>query len=168
MMFDHSASLAALGPGLAASADDAINLRAFAQRRVDHLRKKLEAGEIDAIGLQRRLISRFGNDASEIVSEDGAVDFTGLQDLIAARQAVKLQGRLEGFFGQRANGIVGDDGEIDRERLRSLQDDHAGGTLTTLLGDRLADAIKADGSICIHRLREFLMVQENELLPQTA
>lgn len=165
-MIDRLASLAALGPGLGVHANNPTDIQEFAQRRVDHLREKVEAGDIDPRKLQDRLLSRFGDAAGNVIGSDGTIDFDKLQGLITTQQATKLQDRLEGWFGKDASGIVSPDGTIDREKFEALHAaenlDRLQARLTERFSDRADGVISDDGSIDIDALRELFTSHENE------
>lgn len=165
-MIDRLACLAALGPGLGLRSNNPVDLHEFAQRRVDHLRRKVDAGDIDPEKLRGRLLARFGDAAGNIVDEDGSIDFDRLRDLITTQQATKLQDRLHGWLGDDANGIVSPDGTIDRERIEALHAAENVGHLQARLIERFSDrtdgVVGNDGSIDIDALRELFISQEDE------
>ncbi len=165
-MIDRLASLAALGPGLGLQGNSPTDIQDFAQRRVDHLREKVEAGDIDPQKLQDRLYARFGDKAGNVISDDGVVDFDKLQGLIATHQATKLQGRLESWFGDEAKGTVAPDGTIDKEKFEALHAleniDRLQARLTERFSDRADGVVSDDGSIDIDALRELFASHESE------
>ena len=108
------------GPGGIARPISLPDIPQIAERRVDHIEKRLEAGKLDTETLDKRLHARFGDRADGIVGEDGKVDFGRLEKLFAEARSGKLQDRLHARFGDAADGIVGPDGNIDKERLGEL------------------------------------------------
>ncbi len=159
-------SLAAFGPGVGGHSKNPGDIQEFAQRRVDHLREKVEAGDIDPKKLQDRLISRFGDVAGNVVGEDGVIDFEKLEGLITSQQAAKLQDRLESWFGDDARGIVAPDGVIDKDRFQALHTEENIGRLQTRLHERFGDqadgVISDNGSINIDALRHLLASEGSE------
>ena len=127
------------GPGLGLHGDGQSGIQDFAQRRVDHLKQKVATGDLDPQKLEARLLSRFGDAASEVVGSDGAIDFAKLQGLITEQQATKLQSRLESWFGNEAKGVVAADGTIDRERFMALQATETIDSLHAKLVERYSD-----------------------------
>lgn len=125
------------------------NLHDQTQLRVDHLKDKIEAGNVDPGRLQARLDRRYGEAAAGIVGDDGAVDFERLVDVITEARASHLQDRLDRRFGDAADGIVGSDGTIDIEKLRSL------------VADKLVEKVEA-GDINLHRLERRLTFRFGE------
>jgi hypothetical protein len=146
-------------------------LQEAAHNRVEHLKDKVDNGEIDLEKLQARLQFRFGDAANGVVGDDGSVDFKRLEDLIVQRRAVSLQHRLESRFGDAAKGIVGDDGTIDAEkfvdlvidRLRQRIDD--GGVnldrfqqrLEQRFGDAAAGVVGDDGTVDYDKLKNLIL-----------
>lgn len=165
-MIDHLSSLAALGPGLGNQTDQPIDIQEFARRRVDHLREKVEAGDLAPDMLKHRLTSRYGNMANDVVGRDGNIDFDRLQRLIITQQAAKLQDRLEDWFGDEAKGIVGPEGTIDQQKFEALHNaekiNQPKAGLDRNFGDHGDNLIGGDGSININALRELFAFQEIE------
>jgi len=159
-------SLAAFGPGVGVHSKNPVDIQEFAQRRVDHLREKVESGDIDPQKLQDRLSTRFGEVADSVVGEDGVIDFEKLQGLITTQQASKLQDRLENWFGDDAKGVVGPDGTIDRDRLQVLHTekniDRLQTRLTEHFGDQAEGVISDDGSINVEALRHLIASDHHE------
>lgn len=142
------------------------HLQEFARRRVDHLREKVQTGDINPQQLQKRLASRYGKIARDIVGEDGTIDFEQLQTLITTQQVTKLQDRLEGWFGKDANGIVGPDGNIDSEKYNVLHvEENVDRLLEKLVerfGDRANGIVSDEGTINALALRELFAYQDDE------
>jgi len=156
------ADLAAFSPGLGNHAEGTIDVRAFARRRVEHLRNRVEAGDLDPDKLRHRLLARFGPSAARVVGEDGIVDFNRLQDLVTQQQAEKLRAKLERLFGDKADDIVGSDGVIDQVRISALLTadniHNAEAKLKERFGDHADKMKRDDGSIDLDILRELLIL----------
>lgn len=165
-MIDHLSSLAALGPGLGHQTDQPIDIQEFARRRVDHLREKVNAGDLAPDMLKQRLNARYGSMANDIVGKDGSIDFDRLQRLIITQQVAKLQDRLEDWFGEEAKGIVGPEGAIDQQKFEALHNaekiDRPETGFDRSVGDHGDSVIGSDGSININALRELFAFQEFE------
>lgn len=165
-MIDRLTSLAALGPGLGSFMGSPTDIQDFAKRRVDHLREKVEAGDIDPQKLQDRLLARFGEAAGNVVGSDGRIDFDQLQSLITTQQATKLQERLESWFGDDAQAIVSPDGKIDQAKFNALHTAETLDSLQARLAERFSDradgVISDDGSIDIDALRELFTYDDHE------
>ena len=108
------------GPASSGRPEGLPNISQVAERRVDHLEARLEAGKLDTETLEKRLEARFGEAAKGIVSKDGSVDFNTLEKLIVETRSAELQERVSARFGDAGDGIIGSDGVIDTERLREL------------------------------------------------
>jgi hypothetical protein len=166
MTMDHLTSLEILGSGFGMPSRSPAEIRDFAQRRVDHLRGKVEAGAIDAQSLQERLKSRLGEAAGNIVSAGGVIDFERLRDVITAHQASTLQQRLEGWFGHDARGIVDPDGKVDRVKFGALSAsrniERLQARLVERFGKRADGLVNDDGSIDIHAVRELFATSPDE------
>ncbi len=128
------------------------HLQEFARRRVDHLREKVKTGDINPQQLRKRLVSRYGNIAKDIVGEDGTIDFEQLQTLITTLQATKLQDRLEGWFGAEADNALRTDEQFD----------HLLEKLVERFGDRANHIIGDDGTINALALRELFVFEDDE------
>jgi hypothetical protein len=165
-MNERLASLSDLGPGPGIPSENPADIQDFAQRRVDHLRRKIDAGHLDAKGLQDRLVSRLGDAAGNVVGGDGVIDFEQLRNLIATQQATRLQDRLEGLLGDDAQGIVGPNGEIDRVKVGALKASRNFERLQERLferfGERAQRIVSDDGSVDIGALRELFATSEDE------
>ncbi len=94
---------------------------AQAERRVERLERRVEAGRVDLETLQERLTDKFGDDAKGIVGIDGTVDYDAIKDLIVERKVERLEERLDERFGGD-----GDDDRggfyISRDRFAMLMD----------------------------------------------
>jgi inactivated superfamily I helicase len=165
-MIDRLASLTALGPGLGGHTDSPTDIQEFAERRVNHLKEKVAAGDLDPAKLQERLIARFGDEAGNVVDESGNIDFEKLQSLIASQQTSKLQQRLESWLGEDARGIVSEDGRIDSARFASLdavQDaDRLQARLTDRFGPEADGVISSDGMVDVGALRSLFIAREQD------
>jgi len=78
-----------------AQAVDRIEQRA--QNRVERLQAALESGRLEPETLQARLTERFGDRASDVVNEDGALDADRVQDLFARVGLRHLRERIDAF-----------------------------------------------------------------------
>lgn len=156
------------GPGGVGQPVSLPDIPQIAERRVDHLEKRLEAGKLDTDVLDKRLQAHFGETAKGIVGEDGSVDFDRLEKLIIETRSEKLQDRITHRFGEKADGIVGSDGSIDKERLRELFAENRIERIFDRLEKRYGDAVNGvigeDGSIDFDALKE-LIASAREVAP---
>lgn len=157
----YSVSLfAPFGPGGVARPVSLPDIPQIAERRVDHIEKRVESGKLDVEALDKRLQTHFGEGAKGIVGEDGSVDFDRLETLITETRSAKLQERISARFGDDADGIVGPDGSIDKARLRELFSEQRLETIIDRLkekfGDRIDKVIGDDGKIDFAALKELI------------
>jgi len=153
--------LALTGPGSLNRPEGLPNISQVAERRVDHLEARLEAGKLDTATLEKRLEARFGEAAQGIVSEDGSVDFDALEKLIVQSRSAELQERISARFGDAGDDIVDADGVIDTERLRELfageRVDRISNWLERQVGeDAVKRVIGEDGKIDFDALRKLI------------
>lgn len=87
---------------------------------VEELESAYDSGEVDTEELSAKLIEVFGEEAaSEVVGEDGTVDFEALTNIIAAERTEEMTADLTEKFGEDAAQFVSDTGEIDHEGLKA-------------------------------------------------
>lgn len=148
------------GPGGVARPVSLPDIPQNAERRVDHIEKRIDAGKLDVETLDKRLQAHFGEAAKGIVGDDGSVDFDRLEKLIIETRSAKLQDRISARFGEDADGIVGPDGSIDKARLRELfaeqRLDSIIDRLKEKFGDRIDKVIGEDGKIDFAALKELI------------
>jgi hypothetical protein len=72
---------------------------AHAERRVERLQERVEAGKVDLEKLQERLTKKFGEEAVGIVGIDGTVDYDAIKQLIVDSKVTRLEERLDKRFG---------------------------------------------------------------------
>jgi hypothetical protein len=141
----------------------------IAERRVDHIEKRIEAGKLDTETLDKRLQGRFGEAAKGIVGKDGSVDFDRLEKLIIETRSAKLQDRITARFGKEGEGIVGTDGSIDKERLSELfaeaHIERIFDRLEKRFGEDLSGVIGEDGSIDFEALKKLIAGQGEIITP---
>lgn len=148
------------GPGSISRPVSLPDIPHIAERRVDHIEARIEAGKLDTATLDKRLQAHFGEAAKGIVGEDGSVDFDRLEKLITETRSAKLQDRISTRFGEDGDGIVGSDGSIDKERLRDLfareRTDHILDRLENKFGDEVRSVVGDDGTIDFDALKAIL------------
>ncbi|MDH3581487.1 MAG: hypothetical protein OEM91_12795 [Hyphomicrobiales bacterium] len=152
------------GPGSMSRPASLPDIPQIAERRVDHIEARVEAGKLDTATLDKRLQARFGEAAKDIVGDDGAIDFERLEKLITETRSEKLQDRISARFGEDADGIVGSDSSIDKEKLRDLfareRIDHILDRLERRFGDEVKGAVGDDGTIDFDALKEIIAGSE--------
>ncbi len=142
----------------------------LAERRADHIEKRIDSGKLDPEALDKRLQAHFGDAAKGIVGEDGSVDFDRLEKLIIETRSEKLQDRLSARFGEKAEGIVSPEGVVDKERLRELfseqRIEHIFDRLKEKFGDRVDGVIGEDGKIDFAALKKLIAELRQSLPPE--
>ncbi len=87
---------------------------------VEHLQAMLESGAISTDEIQDRLSDRFGEIAKGVITEDGSIDISKIEGLVAQHRAVPHPTGPMALVKQILESVRKDDGSIDADALRDL------------------------------------------------